>query len=169
MIQFVVEEASKTTYDDKVSLANKTLKEWPNFVYVCDVHFGSKKGRKVGVVAECEHTARNLIYAYYWQFGKAKVTADIWSIKRIGASKQSKREVVLNDYNKLARPMTLEEFIKGSGNWNRKLYVNVGGIEVTGRMKDFLDRPLSKYLKAIVTSEKWDGNMSYLVGCTMKK
>lgn len=169
MIQFVIEEASKTPYDDKVSLANKTLKGWPNFVYVCDVHFGSKKGRKVGVVAECEHTARNLIYAYYWQFGKAKVTADIWSIKRIGASKQSKREVVLNDYNKLARPMTLEEFIKGSGNWNRKLYVNVDGIEVTGRMKDFLERPLSKYLKAIVTSEKWDGNMSYLVWCAMKK
>ena len=169
MIQFVVEEASKTPYDDKVSLANKTLNGWPNFVYVCDVHFGSKKGRKVGVVAECEHTARNLIYAYYWQFGKAKVTADIWNIKRIGASKQSKREVVLNDYNKLARPMTLEEFIKGSGNWNRKLYVNVGGIEVTGRMKDFLERPLSKYLKEVVTSEKWDGNMSYLVGCTMKK
>lgn len=169
MIQFVIEEASKTPYDDKVSLANKTLKEWPKFVYVCDVHFGSKKGRKVGVVAECEHTARNLIYAYYWQFGKSKVTADVWNIKRIGASKQSKLEVVLNDYNKLARPMTLEEFIKGSGNWNRKLYVNVGGIEVTGRMKDFLERPLSKYLKAIVTSEKWDGNMSYLVGCTMKK
>lgn len=169
MIQFVIEEASKTPYDDKVSLANKTLKDWPNFVYVCDVHFGSKKGRKVGVVTTDEHSARNFIRDYFWQFGKAKVTADIWSIKRIGASKQSKREVVLRDYNKLARPMTLEEFIKGSGNKNMKLYVNVGGIEVTGSMKDFLNRPLSKYLKAVVTSEKWDGNMSYLIGCTMKK
>ena len=65
--------------------------------------------------------------------------------------------------------MTLKEFIEGSGNKNRKLYVNVGGIEATGSIKDFMNRPLNKYLKAIVTSEKWDGNMSYIVGCTMKK
>lgn len=169
MISLKIEEAPKTPYDDKVSLANKTLKDKPNFVYVCDVHFGSKKGRKVGVVACDEHLARNLVCAYYWQFGKANVTADIWSIKRLGASTQSKREIVLNDYNKMVRPMTLKEFIEGSGNKNMKLCVNVGGIEITGSMKDFLNPPLNKYLKAVVTSEKWDGNMSYLVGCTMKK
>lgn len=169
MIQFVIEEASKTPYDDKVSLANKTLKDRPNFVYVCDVHFGSKKGQKVGVVASGIHSARNLIYAYYWQFGKAKVTADIWSIKRIGASKQSKREVVLHNYRKLARPMTFQEFIEGSGNKNNKLCVRVDGVEFTGLMKDFLNRPLSKYLKAIVTSERWDSEWDYLVECTMKK
>lgn len=169
MIQFVVEEADKYPYDDMVLSANQIRKDEPNFVYVCKVHFGNKKVQEIGVVANFGHQALWFIRKYYWQYGKGDESIDIATLKRIGASKQSKREVVLHNYRKLARPMTLEEFIKGSGNRNMKLYANVGGIEVTGRMKDFLDRPLSKYLKAIVTSERSDGNFSYFVGCTMKK
>ena len=169
MIQFVIEEAEKYPYDDMVLSANQTRKDEPNFVYVCKVHFGNKKVQEIGVVATFGHQALWFIRRYYWQYGKGDESIDIATLKRIGASKQSKREVVLHNYRKLARPMTLKEFIEGSGNKNLKLYVNVDGVEVTGSMKDFMNRPLSKYLKAIVTSEKWDRNMSYLVGCTMKK